>query len=116
MSPLATFPSVSPAAVDVSTFLPVNAALGGTRFLALLTADGVTWMAAVINAPPAFIPGEQFPQQLQYQAQAASPAAAIAASLALLSADVTSQAATATTAAQAQSAVAGQIAAAVAKP
>jgi len=103
------------ATVDVSTFLPVNAALGGTRFLALLTADGVTWMAAVINAPPAFIPGEQFPQQLQYQAQAGSPASAIAASLALLAADVNTQAATATAAAQAQAAVAGQVAAAVGK-
>jgi hypothetical protein len=104
------------ATVDVSTFLPVNAALGGTRFLALLTADGVTWTAAVINAPPAFIPGEQFPQQLQYQAQGGSPAAAIAASLALLSADVSTQAATETTTAQAETTVAAQVAAAVPKP
>jgi len=111
MSPLATAPSVSPATVDVTAFIPVNAALGGGRFIALMTADGVTWTAAVLGAP---VPG--IPSMLQYQAQAASPAAAIAASLALLSADVASQAATATTAAQAQSAVAGQIAAAVAKP
>lgn len=47
--------------IDLSTLPALLAALGGGQQLALLTADGTTWMAAIVPAgvgqpPPGFAP------------------------------------------------------------
>lgn len=65
--------------VDVSKAVPVLAALGPSARLALVTADGVTWTAAIVNdGQPAYA----------YSAAAADPETAIGGLLTAVGAQV----------------------------